>query len=186
MELAIKYNFMKVHIFKLIISLCLILPFDSNGQGGKKYKKETEKVLTYLVSDILYNSKYYTVKKNDTIYINNRLSNKNLFKGVPLYDFYLTTSHSAESKLSDKEMKYVLYQMTKDTLETNMSFNFHDIPFKIENSTRSLNISKPIFIRNYMFCFISVGISETQHTFLFGKENKHWIFIKEIGGLSEF
>ncbi|MBT9485066.1 hypothetical protein [Sediminibacterium sp.] len=146
-------------LFTLNLFLLLLNPIQA--QDSKKYREEKAKVLQFFQDSILSNQRYFPKNsQSDTIFIRNYLSNHELFvqlKSNLLNPEYIPKDLQPPNtiKFSEKELAYILNKTQLDTVREALGFLFNENSKVIGHNPKSIEISKPVFLRNYTMCFIS-------------------------------
>ncbi|MDO8995480.1 MAG: hypothetical protein Q7U77_02530 [Sediminibacterium sp.] len=131
------------------------------GQRELRYNEEKQKVLLYFQDSILTNTRYFpTNNQFDTVPIRNYLSNFQLFVQLKSNllnpDFVLRDLHPPNTIFFNKsELNYIYKKTQLDTTREEIGFNFSGKINLVNNNSKSVNISKPVFLRNYKLCFLS-------------------------------
>lgn len=151
-----------MHLKILItLNLFLLLLNPIQAQDSKIYKKEKVKVLQFFQDSILCNQRYFPKNsQSDTIFIRNYLSNHELF--VQLKSNLLNPDYVLKDlqppntiRFSEKELTYIFEKTQLDTVREPLGFLFTGNRMTVANTPKSIEISKPVFLRNYTLCFIS-------------------------------
>ena len=143
------------------LNFCLILINPSQAQDSKKYREEKAKVLQFFQDSILCNQRYFPKNsQSDTIFIRNYLSNHELF--VQLKSNLLNPDYVPKDlqppntiRFSEKELAYIFNKTQLDTVREALGFIFNENIKVIDHNPKPIEISKPVFLRNYTLCFIS-------------------------------
>ena len=162
------------------------------AQDSRKYREEKTKVLQFFQDSILTNSNYFIFSKGNTIRIRNYLSNSNLFLGVSLYSLNSAYENATiHSVFSENELNTILSKMTKDTLREKIGFKFNNY-IQMVSGDSCLKISKPIFEKNFNYCFLSYGWFNSDKTSIDGstillyKKNGKWTVVRKVGDLKRW
>ncbi len=143
------------------LNFCLILINPSQAQDSKKYREEKAKVFQFFQDSILSNQRFFPKNsQSDTIFIRNYLSNHELF--VQLKSNLLNPEFVPKDiqppntiQFSEKELAYIFDNTQLDTLRETLGFLFTGKRKTVANTPKSIQISKPVFLRNFTLCFIS-------------------------------
>lgn len=146
-------------LFTLNLFLLLLNPIQA--QDSKKYREEKAKVLQFFQDSILCNQRYFPKNsQSDTIFIRNYLSNHELF--VQLKSNLLNPDYVPKDlqppntiRFSEKELAYIFNKTQLDTVREALGFLFKENIKVIDHNPKPIEISKPVFLRNYTLCFIS-------------------------------
>jgi hypothetical protein len=181
--------------YRILLAIILfnaILLNSINGQSGKLYQKEKVKIFQFFQDSILSDSRYFNFSNNETIRIRNFLSNSNLFLGVSLYSLNSAYENATiHSVFSEKELNTILSKMTKDTLREKIGFKFNNY-VELVGGDSCLKISKPIFEKNFNYCFLSYGWFNSSKTSIDGstillyKKNGKWTVVRKVGDLKRW
>lgn len=162
------------------------------GQNERKYKKEKIKIFRLFQDSILSDSRYFNFSNNETIRIRNFLSNSNLFLGVSLYSLNSAYENATlHSVFNENELNTILSKMTKDTLREEIGFKFNNY-IQLVSGDSCLKISKPIFEKNFKYCFLSYGWFNSDKTSIDGstillyKKNGKWTVVRKVGDLKRW
>lgn len=151
-----------MHLKILItLNLFLLLLNPLQAQDSKKYREEKAKVLQFFQDSILCNQRYFPKNsQSDTIFIRNYLSNHELF--VQLKSNLLNPDYVPKDlqppntiRFSEKELAYIFNKTQLDTVREALGFIFNENIKVIDHNPKPIEISKPVFLRNYTLCFIS-------------------------------
>lgn len=145
----------------ITLNLFLLLLNPLQAQDSKMYKEEKAKVLQFFQDSILCNQRYFPKNsQSDTIFIRNYLSNHELF--VQLKSNLLNPDYVPKDlqppntiRFSEKELAYIFNKTQLDTLREALGFLFKENIKVIDHNPKPIEISKPVFLRNYTLCFIS-------------------------------
>jgi len=145
----------------ITLNLFLLLLNPLQAQDSKMYKEEKAKVLQFFQDSILCNQRYFPKNsQSDTIFIRNYLSNHELF--VQLKSNLLNPDYVPKDlqppntiRFSEKELAYIFNKTQLDTLREALGFLFNENIKVIDHNPKPIEISKPVFLRNYTLCFIS-------------------------------
>jgi hypothetical protein len=145
----------------ITLNLFLLLLNPLQAQDSKKYREEKAKVLQFFQDSILCNQRYFPKNsQSDTIFIRNYLSNHELF--VQLKSNLLNPDYVPKDlqppntiRFSEKELAYIFNKTQLDTLREALGFLFKENIKVIDHNPKPIEISKPVFLRNYTLCFIS-------------------------------
>lgn len=143
------------------LNFCLILINPSQAQDSKKYREEKAKVFQFFQDSILSNQRFFPKNsQSDTIFIRNYLSNHELF--VQLKSNLLNPDYVPKDlqppntiRFSEKELAYIFNKTQLDTVREALGFIFNENIKVIDHNPKPIEISKPVFLRNYTLCFIS-------------------------------
>jgi len=150
-----------VYLFYIVFLINIFSIENGFGQNKIKYKKEKQKVLLFFQDSILTNTRYFpTCNQFDTIPIRNYLSNFQLFVQLKANllnpDFLLRDLHPPNTILfKESELNYIYKKTQLDTTREEIGFSFSGKIKLVNNNSKSVNISKPVFLRNYKLCFLS-------------------------------
>jgi hypothetical protein len=149
--------------FKLLILFPIFLLFLNPcvAQNVKRYKEEKAKVFQFFQDSILTNQRYFPrYSQLDTIFIRNYLSNDQLF--VQLKANLLNPDYKPKDlpppnqlQFSQKELTSIFNKTQLDTTKESIDFLFSSKVKLNTNSPNSIEISKPVFLRNYTLCLLS-------------------------------
>ena len=145
----------------ITLNLFLLLLNPLQAQDSKMYKEEKAKVLQFFQDSILCNQRYFPKNsQSDTIFIRNYLSNHELF--VQLKSNLLNPDYVPKDlqppntiRFSEKELAYIFNKTQLDTVREALGFIFNENIKVIDHNPKPIEISKPVFLRNYTLCFIS-------------------------------
>jgi hypothetical protein len=145
----------------ITLNLFLLLLNPLQAQDSKKYREEKAKVLQFFQDSILCNQRYFPKNsQSDTIFIRNYLSNHELF--VQLKSNLLNPDYVPKDlqppntiRFSEKELAYIFNKTQLDTVREALGFIFNENIKVIDHNPKPIEISKPVFLRNYTLCFIS-------------------------------
>ena len=145
----------------ITLNLFLLLLNPLQAQDSKKYREEKAKVLQFFQDSILCNQRYFPKNsQSDTIFIRNYLSNHELF--VQLKSNLLNPDYVPKDlqppntiRFSEKELAYIFNKTQLDTVREALGFLFNENIKVIDHNPKPIEISKPVFLRNYTLCFIS-------------------------------
>lgn len=162
------------------------------GQNQRKYKQEKFKVFQFFQDSMIVNPKYFNFSKKENIHIRNFLSNSNLFMGVSLYSLNSAYENANEhSVFSEQELKSILFRMTKDTVSEKIGITFKS-NIQLVSGDSCIKISKPIFEKNFTYCFLSYGWFNSDKTSIDGstillhKRNGKWTLIRKVGDIKSW
>ncbi len=147
--------------FLLILSTSLLLLNLCSAQNAKKYREEKVKVLEFFQDSILNNQRYFPRNRHtDTIFIRNYLSNYGLFvqlKANLLNPYYepIDLQPPNQLRFNQKELTYIYNKTQLDTTREPLGIFWEGNRTVIANEPKSLELSKPVFLRNYTLCFLS-------------------------------
>ncbi len=145
----------------ITLNLFLLLLNPLQAQDSKMYKEEKAKVLQFFQDSILCNQRYFPKNSQSyTIFIRNYLSNHELF--VQLKSNLLNPDYVPKDlqppntiRFSEKELAYIFNKTQLDTVREALGFIFNENIKVIDHNPKPIEISKPVFLRNYTLCFIS-------------------------------
>jgi hypothetical protein len=153
----------------LLFLITLSVPLFS--QKNQKYPVEATHFLKFVRDSIFTNT--------DTLFTQKYLNNKGLFLGAVLI---------GQDDLSKQEIDFIADKMKSDSSMFPIDSSMLKRSYFVDNgySKKNINLSKPIFFRNYTRCIFSYQYvsGDTQSTLLFRKEKGKWKVVKKIGGVT--
>ncbi len=152
----------------LIVLLLAMTPFSGNSQTNcinDRYKQETKKILSDVLTEIGINSK--TLLEDTTTTYSLKYGIETIFNDST-HDFSdeekLYIKNEIENPVAFKwTTEYVENIRLITTQECKNIFNDHKNgwnKFRTMYGERIVTVSKPIFIRNYSICILSYSVSE--------------------------
>jgi hypothetical protein len=154
------------------------------SQGNTRYRKETKLFLNAIRDSTLTNPVYGSYLRNDTLLIREFLWNYHVFGGMVLYG-----EISSNGLLNSNDKEELIKMIETDTVKYFIKDNFikKSKAVKSSKSAISLSLSKPIFLKHYQLCVISLGSPDNNKTLLFKKGiEAEWIFVKKIGDMTTY
>lgn len=143
----------------LLIQLSFFIGF-TQAQDSR-YLEEKTKVFQFFQDSIFTNQRYFPYNgQSDTIFIRNFLSNHGLF--VQLKANLLNPEFRPKDlqppnliQFTQPELKFIFDKTQLDNTKEELGFSFQGNINVVTKHPKSIEISKPVFLRNFSLCFIS-------------------------------
>lgn len=151
---------MKFKILSILLTQFSLL-FGAVHAQDSKYLEEKKKVLQFFQDSIITNQRFFPLNgQSDTIFIRNFLSNNGLF--VQLKANLLNPEYRPRDlqppnllQFTQPELKFIFDKTQLDTAKEEFGFSFQGNIKVVAKHPKSIEISKPVFLRNFSLCFIS-------------------------------
>ncbi len=156
----------------------VLVPLALIGQGKTKYDKESKLFLSGIRDSFLTSPKYARFIREDTLILREYLWNRGLFGAM------VVAGNITQDYLEKSDQNQLMQLVAIDTAKYYLTNNFIKKTRLVRDYDDSpcMKLSKPLFLKNFTFCVISIGEPDQNSTFLFCRTNKnHWIFVKQIG-----